>query len=166
MLANQGIQVVRGKFRKAETWLRLVTTKREEVVSPMLPSHWGLTQRALSFSAGSISPDLPKAQVWKMEEKGSDVNLAAYLLRDAFCGLKNALVISGDSDLVTPVRFSVEAGVNVKVVVPNRYIESSSLAKVATSLERMQPRLLSQHQMDRVFLTRSGGNIVRPETWV
>ncbi len=44
-------------------------------------------------------------RVWNLEEKGSDVNLASYLLRDGFLGeYEAAVVISDDSDLVEPLR--------------------------------------------------------------
>jgi hypothetical protein len=48
-------------------------------------------------------PDVVK--VIKVEEKGSDVNLASHLLLDAFQGnFDVAAVLSNDSDLVEPVR--------------------------------------------------------------
>ena len=43
--------------------------------------------------------------VFKVEEKGSDVNLASHLLFDAFRGAFDAAaVLSNDSDLVEPIR--------------------------------------------------------------
>ena len=43
--------------------------------------------------------------MFKTEEKGSDVNLAAHLLLDGFRHHYDcAIVVSGDSDLVTPIR--------------------------------------------------------------
>ena len=48
-------------------------------------------------------PDVVK--VLKVEEKGSDVNLACHLLLDAFQGnFDVAAVLSNDSDLVEPIR--------------------------------------------------------------
>jgi uncharacterized LabA/DUF88 family protein len=50
------------------------------------------------------TPSDTHARVIKTEEKGSDVNLASHLLLDAFN--KNfdcAIVVSGDSDLATPI---------------------------------------------------------------
>jgi len=45
------------------------------------------------------------ARVIKMEEKGSDVNLATHLLHDAHMGRFDvAVVISNDSDLLAPIR--------------------------------------------------------------
>ena len=42
--------------------------------------------------------------VWKTEEKGLDVNIASYLLVDGFKDdYEVAVVISGDSDLTTPI---------------------------------------------------------------
>ena len=44
-------------------------------------------------------------QVMKSEEKGSDVNLATYLLVDAFDDdYEAAVVVSNDSDLAEPIR--------------------------------------------------------------
>jgi hypothetical protein len=49
------------------------------------------------------------ALVWDTKEKGSDVNLATYLLLDAFeDAYDTALVISDDSDLLEPVRVTRE----------------------------------------------------------
>lgn len=45
----------------------------------------------------------PDVEVWKVQEKGSDVNLATYLLLDGVDLLyEEAIVISNDQDLATP----------------------------------------------------------------
>src|SRR5690348_12225682 len=63
-------------------------------------------------------PDL----VWvaKTEEKGSDVNLAAHLVRDAFTNAFDAaIVISNNTNLLEPIRVAVqEAGKTVGLVSP------------------------------------------------
>lgn len=59
------------------------------------------------------------AWVWHVEEKGSDVNLATYLLLDAFdrdCDV--AIVISNDSDLTEPIRI-IRDRFGVKTIVVN-----------------------------------------------
>ena len=57
------------------------------------------------------------AEVWKTEEKGSDVNIATYLLLDAFDkDCEAAIVISNDSDLAEPI-YQVKNRLKVKVVV-------------------------------------------------
>ena len=63
------------------------------------------------------------AEVHTMEEKGSDVNLAAHLLNDAWKGAFDvAAVISNDTDLVTPIQMvSVERQKPVFVICPGRW---------------------------------------------
>ena len=60
-------------------------------------------------------------EVVKTEEKGSDVNLATYLLLDAFqqkC--KVAVVVSNDSDLKLPIEIAqTDLGIRVGVVNPH-----------------------------------------------
>ncbi len=55
--------------------------------------------------ASAPLPDALIAEFHAMEEKGSDVNLAAHMLNDAWKGMfDTAAVISNDTDLVTPIR--------------------------------------------------------------
>ncbi len=52
-----------------------------------------------------VHPPPPTIEIYQNEEKGSDVNLASHLLLDAFTDqFEVAIVISGDSDLITPIR--------------------------------------------------------------
>ena len=61
--------------------------------------------RTREVSAPVVTPPPSFIRVFKTEEKGSDVNLASHLLLDGFRGrYECAIVISGDSDLVTPIR--------------------------------------------------------------
>jgi uncharacterized LabA/DUF88 family protein len=61
--------------------------------------------RTRQVSAPVVSPPPSFIRVYKTEEKGSDVNLASHLLLDGFRGrYECAIVISGDSDLVMPIR--------------------------------------------------------------
>jgi hypothetical protein len=61
------------------------------------------------------------AEVWKTEEKGSDVNLASYLLLDGFrkdCDV--AIVVSNDADLKEPIAIAKdELAIKVGVVNPH-----------------------------------------------
>ncbi|HZM02103.1 MAG TPA: NYN domain-containing protein [Candidatus Saccharimonadales bacterium] len=61
--------------------------------------------RTREVMAAVVSPPPNFMRVFKTEEKGSDVNLAAHLLLDGFRNkYECAIVMSGDSDLVTPIR--------------------------------------------------------------
>lgn len=55
--------------------------------------------------AAVVSPPPKTIEIFKTEEKGSDVNLAAHLLLDGFQNrYESAIVITGDSDLIAPIR--------------------------------------------------------------
>ena len=61
--------------------------------------------RTRQVVAPVVAPPPSFIRVFKTDEKGSDVNLAAHLLLDGFRGnYECAIVMSGDSDLVTPIR--------------------------------------------------------------
>jgi uncharacterized LabA/DUF88 family protein len=61
--------------------------------------------RTRKVRASVVSPPPSTIEVYKTDEKGSDVNLAAHLLVDGFGNRYDcAVVVSGDSDLVTPIR--------------------------------------------------------------
>ena len=64
--------------------------------------------------------EVVRSWVFKSEEKGSDVNLAAYLLRDAYRDACTcAVVISNDSDLLTPIRMAkADCGVIIGLIPP------------------------------------------------
>lgn len=107
------------------------------------------------------------ARVLKTEEKGSDVNLATYLLLDAFrkdCEV--AIVITDDSDLKEPVRIvNDELGVIVGVVNPhNRKYKSAQLADVATFVKPMRQGMLAASQFPS-SLQDEHGTIQKPSDW-
>lgn len=61
--------------------------------------------RTRKTRAKVVTPPPNTIEIYKTKEKGSDVNLGAHLLMDGFLGsYEAAIVITGDSDLVTPIR--------------------------------------------------------------
>jgi uncharacterized LabA/DUF88 family protein len=80
--------------------------------------------KPISDAAGPRVERLPSgaartAWVLKTEEKGSDVNLAAHLLRDAFGkACECAVIVSNDSDLLTPVKMARECGLTIGLAPP------------------------------------------------
>lgn len=69
---------------------------------------------------GSTPPK--RVFVDKTEEKGSDVNIAAHLLRDAYNhAFEVAVLITNDSDLVEPVRI-VRHELNLPVGILNPHV--------------------------------------------
>jgi uncharacterized LabA/DUF88 family protein len=77
-------------------------------------------KRELNYPGSKMGKALAgtKVPVLKPEEKGSDVNLATFLLVDAFAqASQEAVVLSNDTDLVEPIRHvSKNLGIPVRVM--------------------------------------------------
>ena len=99
-----------------------------------------------------------------MEEKGSDVNLAAHLVNDAWKGaFQAAVVFTNDTDLVTPIQMvSVEQGKPVFVVCPGRWPMAPALARVATYTRYIRRKHLISAQFPDPI---PGTTIRKPSTW-
>lgn len=71
---------------------------------PLVELHFGHFLRH-SVSMEHANPPPPSVQVWKNEEKGSDVNLALHVLNDAWLDAYDcAVIVSNDSDLAESLR--------------------------------------------------------------
>lgn len=71
-----------------------------------------------------------KAYILVDEEKGSDVNLATYLMYDVFKGgNRSALVFSNDTDRREPIRLCVENGAHVWLCNPGSGLAAGGLRK-------------------------------------
>ena len=122
------------------------------------------TRRKRRHNTTAPLSDAVIAEVHTMEEKGSDVNLAVHLLNDAWRELFDAaVVISNDTDLVTPIRMvSTERRKPVFVVCPGRWQIAPKLAGVASHVRHIRPALLKAAQFpDRL----PGTNISKPQNW-
>ncbi len=115
-------------------------------------------------SAPKPVPDALIAEVHTMEEKGSDVNIAAHLLNDAWKGVFDAaVVISNDTDLVTPIQMvSVERGKPVFVVCPGRWQMAPQLERVATHKRHIHRKMLAAAQFPD---TVPGTTVRKPASW-
>jgi uncharacterized LabA/DUF88 family protein len=105
-----------------------------------------------------------KVWVHKTEEKGSDVNLAAYLLRDAYRNsCKCAVIISNDSDLLTPIRMAkVDCGLTIGLV-PPRSKGSVELKRLADFKVEPRPHWLASSQFPDPVV--GSGPIHKPASW-
>jgi uncharacterized LabA/DUF88 family protein len=100
--------------RQANYWRALMTVSEIQIIE----GHF----RMRKTWAKSANPPPDMVEIVRAEEKGSDVNLASHLLFDAFgASFDVALVVSGDSDLVTPIRMVTRnIGKPVGVINPQR----------------------------------------------
>jgi NYN domain len=104
-------------------------------------------------------------RVIKKEEKGSDVNLACHLLMDGWKKLyEQAVVISNDSDLTTPISI-VRHEMNLPVYVLNPHeFHSKKLRNIASALGRIRNSDLEDAQFDKI-LKDAKGTFHRPDRW-
>ena len=110
------------------------------------------------------------ARVVKMEEKGSDVNVATYMMADAFRkDCDQLVVITNDSDLAEPIRIiNKELGMPVGVFNPHTRA-SIKLKQVAKFNRDITSRDPSSHMALSQFplqLTDAQGRIItKPADW-
>ena len=102
-------------------------------------------------------------------EKGSDVNLATYLLVDGYeAEYEQALVISNDSDLALPIKMVRDKlGLPVGVTNPSTNVKmptAKQLQDAATFLRRLYPKTLKACQFPTTF-TDVNGTITKPAAW-
>lgn len=101
------------------------------------------------------------------EEKMTDVNIAIQLMTDAFDDTFDmALVISGDSDLTTPIRRVRERFPEKRVIVafpPKRH--SKSLQRCASGHLAISENKLRASQLPEQITKPDGFVLSRPATW-
>lgn len=104
--------------------------------------------------------------VFKTEEKGSDVNLATHLLHDAHSNaFDTAIVVTNDSDLALPIEF-ITANLHKKVGIISPYKNSSKhLAKVSTFIRKIRSSNVTSSQFPQIIQMPDGTSIEKPENW-
>ncbi|WP_159570712.1 NYN domain-containing protein [Curtobacterium sp. 18060] len=105
-------------------------------------------------------------RVRKIEEKGSDVSLAAHLVCDAMDGLVDAaFVLSNDSDFVDALRIVRErGGVEIGLMCPSPSPVRSLLALEPDHVRHVRAAVMRDSQLpDRIADVR--GVITRPKSW-
>lgn len=149
------------KPRRQETYIRALET------IPNLSVHYGhFLSYPKSMPLASPSPGGPQlVTVIRTEEKGSDVNLATFLVADGFQGDYDvAIVISNDSDLKEAIKV-VQDKLRLKVHVLNPHSNPSAvLRKTATWYRRIWPSTLRACQFPHT-LQDKGGTFTKPSSW-
>lgn len=149
--------------QRQETYLRALRT------IPYLSIEYGqFKTRTKHQRLVNPRPGDPKrVEVYVTEEKGSDVNLATFLLWDAFRRDGSvSLVISGDTDLVRPIELVVtELGRRVGVV--NGTLNAApthELQRVASWVKRLRIGALRDSQFPEK-VSDEDGEFHRPSDW-
>lgn len=112
--------------------------------------------------------DVRWADVWKVQEKGSDVKLAVQLVVDAVDQEYDAyVVVSSDSDLAAAIDVAINrcCGRHVMVVYP-RDERTRDFEKVGVrSTLYLRPSLVAQSQLPDAVPCRNGKIARRPSNW-
>lgn len=106
-------------------------------------------------------------KVHDTEEKGSDVNLASFLLNDAFRDRFDvALVVSQDTDLCEPLRMVTH---DLKKTVGVVWLEDTSPGKrhkrVTSFIRHANKSILRRSQFDDPVIGKGGIKIIKPAEW-
>lgn len=109
---------------------------------------------------------VPLVRVIKLEEKGSDVNLGAYLLLDGFQNqYEAAAVITNDSDLCEPIKIVRDViGKPVLVLDPCGTTSQAELRKVSSFYKPVRLGAIAASLFPDE-LTDAKGSFRKPTTW-
>jgi len=145
---------------------------------PEVSIHFGTFLTSTKFAGlvhpPNFRPQITLPQPWpdvvkvvKVEEKGSDVNLACHLLLDAFQGTYDvAAVISNDSDLVEPIRITTQVlGKPVGLLTPVNN-PNPQLKQAASFVRRISVSDLAAAQFADPVLRPDGTTIGKPASWI
>jgi uncharacterized LabA/DUF88 family protein len=144
-----GLRIHEGSFLTSKPWMALASPPR----GGPDPYLWN-------------EPAPKLVRVIKTEEKGSDVNLAAHLVRDAFTDAFDvAVILTNDSDLVEPIRIVVqESGKKVGLLAPVEW-PNQSLRAVASFYRHVRHGHVLRAQFPEKIDVPDGRPILRPEKW-
>ena len=105
-----------------------------------------------------------KIEVYKTEEKCTDVNLAVHLVNDAWKKeYECAVVVSNDGDLTEAMRIVGEdLNLPIGLATPGKAIVSHSLLKYATFIKRIRKNILIKSQLPNPI---PNTKIFKPKEW-
>ena len=147
------------KPQRQDAYLRALRTSR-----PPVSLHFGrfVTRRTRALLADPRSR--PRTvQILRTEEKGTDVNLAAQLLDDAWRNRYDVgVVVSNDGDLAEAIRLAKLAGKRVGVANPSRGHVSKALRAQADFVRQIRSGALRSSQLPNPI---PGTSITKPSAW-
>ena len=134
---------------------------------PLLEIYYGHFLRN-PVSMMSVKPPPKNVEVWKTEEKGTDVNLALHMLNDAWLNFYDcAVVVSNDSDLAMALQLVKEQNKKtVGLIAPGAGRKGRPLSKklkqYASFIKPLRASLFKQHQLPDVI---PNSTICKPNSW-
>lgn len=157
--------------KRQHAYLRAIATLPEVAVhygNFMMSNKWAGLVQPPNFKPPFVLPAgaAPNvAHVWKIEEKGSDVNLGVHLVRDACMGAFDlAAVLTNDTDLLEPIRIvRQELNLPVTLLTPVGR-PAASLTQAASEVRHIKP-YLGPCQLPDPIPVPDKPPIVKPAGW-
>lgn len=117
---------------------------------------------------GHANPPPNTVEVIKREEKGSDVNLAAYLMLDSFRNEADTfVVITNDSDLAEPLRLvRTELGKKVGLINPADQFSKALLSCRPTFQKQIRKSAVLGSQFPDKLTDKNGKTLTKPARWL
>lgn len=133
---------------------------------PSVSIHLGRYQQTVTRMP-SNNPPPATVEVIKREEKGSDVNLATFLLADAFrSDADTFVVITNDSDLKEPMRLvRAELKKTVGLINPHAQQSKALMGCKPHFVKQIRRSLILSSQFTESVLTANGTSVTRPTSW-
>lgn len=149
------------KTVRQQTYIRALET------IPNFSVHYGmfLRNRTRMPLANPPAGGPNTVEVIKTEEKGSDVNLATYLLIDYFMkDFDIAVIVSNDSDLLEPIKFVRSMGMQVGILNPHKNT-SWALKNAADFYRPIRQGPVRASQFPPTLTDSQGRVITKPSGW-
>ena len=155
-----------GQPQRQEAYLQALRTLRPSIT---LDEHFGqfvTNEKHLRLVKPPAKGD-KRAGVFVREEKGSDVNLASYLLLDAFQDAYDvAVIISNDSDLLVPVRMvKRDLGKVIGVLRVDKDDRVCVFAGLADFIKPLREAHFANNQFSNPVVDSAGKSIKKPPEW-
>jgi hypothetical protein len=159
---------VKGRPGKVQSPQRQQTYLRALATVPNVSTHFGHFLKH-KVRMPLVSPPPATAEVWKTEEKGSDVNLATHLLVDGFKGrYERAVLVTNDGDLKQPVEVvRHELSLPVGILNPHRgrsWALSPQELPAGSFYRPIRKGPLAASQFPATMTDRAG-TFTKPSTW-
>lgn len=136
---------------------------------PTVEIHYGRFLKSKVYSRLVTPPPPPEnrnAEVFKFEEKGSDVNCAAWLITEALENVCDcSVLVSNDSDLAVAIELLVARGRQVVLVNPYDDNPNKKLIKERPQMvRRLRDGLLAASQLPNPIQV-GGTDLYKPAAW-
>lgn len=156
---DPGVQDRQKTIRRA-----LLTIPNLSIVYGRYESHYVRLPSGVDYRRGIVN----FVEVFKIEEKGSDVNVASYMMDDAYRReIEVAILISNDTDLLAPVKFLKGRGIKVWMFSPTTRPDRTPAYLLTNCADRVDEITVEQLR-DCQFQTNledNNGSFSKPSSW-